>query len=61
MSNTMLRYLHTTENIFTEGLSAKTFEHGTYALIPPVHAGNYCQADLKEPQGPFSERFLEAW
>ena len=39
-SNTMLRYLHTMENSFTKGLLAKMSEHGTYALIPPAHAGN---------------------
>ena len=39
-SDTILRYLHTTEKSFTEGLSAKMFEHGAYALIPPTHAGN---------------------
>ena len=39
-SNTMLRYLQTTAKIFTEGLSAKMFEHGAYALIPPDHACN---------------------
>ena len=39
-SDTMLRYLHTTVKSFTKGLSAKIFEHGAYALIPPAHAGN---------------------
>ena len=37
-SNTMLRYLHTIADIFTEGLSEKMFKHGAYALIPPAHA-----------------------
>ena len=32
-SDTMLRYLHTTANSFTEGLSAKFFEHDAYVLI----------------------------
>ena len=36
-SNTMLRYLHTTAKSFTEGLSAKRFEHDAYVLIPPDH------------------------
>ena len=39
-SDTMLRYLHTAANNFTEGLSSKMFEHDAYALIPPAHAGN---------------------
>ena len=39
-SDTIIRYLHMTEKIFTEGLSTKMFEHITYALIMPVHAGN---------------------
>ena len=39
-SNTMLRYLHTMAKIFTEGLSAIMFEHGTYVLITPAHVGN---------------------
>ena len=38
--NTMIRYLHTTANSFTKGLSEKIIEHGAYALIPPAHAGN---------------------
>ena len=38
--NTMLRYLHTTEKSFTEGLSANMFEHVVYTLLPPAHAGN---------------------
>ena len=38
--DTMLRYLHTMAKSFTEGLWAKMFEHGAYALIPPAHAGN---------------------
>ena len=39
-SNTMLCYLHKTENSFTKGLASKMFEHGAYVLIPPDHAGN---------------------
>ena len=39
-SDTMLCYLHTTANIFTEGLWSNMFEHGAYTLIPPDHAGN---------------------
>ena len=39
-SDTILRYLHTTANSFTEGLLAKMFKHGTYALIPPPHTSN---------------------
>ena len=57
----MIRYLHTTANSFTEVLWAKIFEHGAYALIPPTHAGNYFQAAVKGPQGPFSKGFLEVW
>ena len=40
LSDTILRYLQTTANSFTEGLSVKMFEHGAYALIPPTHANN---------------------
>ena len=36
----MLRYLHTTANSFTEGLWAKMFEYGAYAIIPPAHSSN---------------------
>ena len=39
-SNTMLCYLHTTEKSFIEGLLAKMFEHGAYALILTAHTGN---------------------
>ena len=39
-SDTVLLYLHTTSNSFTEGLSVKIFQHGTYTFIPPSHAGN---------------------
>ena len=39
-SNTMLRCLHTTEKSFTEALSTKMFEHGTYVLIHPAHTGS---------------------
>ena len=39
-SDKILHYLHTTANSFTEGLLAKMFEHGAYALIPRTHAGN---------------------
>ena len=39
-SDTMLRYLHTKANSFTKYLSAKMFEHGAYALIPPAHVSN---------------------
>ena len=38
-SNTMIRYIQTKAKSFTEGLAANVFQHGTYALIPPVHAG----------------------
>ena len=57
-SITMLRYLHTTAKSFTEGLSVKLFEHVVYTLLPSSHAGNYCQAALKRPQGPFYKRVL---
>ena len=39
-SDTMLRYLRTTENSFTEGLSANMFKHGDYVLTLPDHASN---------------------
>ena len=39
-SDTIIHYLHTTAKSFTKGLSAKMFEHGAYALIPPTHADN---------------------
>ena len=54
----MLHYLHTTANSFTKGLLAKLFEHGAYALIPPEHASNKCQAALKGPQCPFYKGLL---
>ena len=38
--DTMLPYLHTTANIFTEGLSENMFQHCAYVLIIPSHAGN---------------------
>ena len=36
-SNVMLRYLHTTEKAFTEGLESRMVQHGDYMLIPPAH------------------------
>ena len=39
-SDTMIRYLHMTAKSFTEGLSAKMFEHDAYVLIPPAHDSN---------------------
>ena len=39
-SNTVLCYLQTTVKSFTEGLSIKMFEHGTYVLVPPTHTRN---------------------
>ena len=39
-SDKILLYLQTTAKSFTEGLSAKMFEHGAYALITPTHVGN---------------------
>ena len=39
-SDTMLRYLHMTANIFTEGLLGKMSKHGAYELIPLACAGN---------------------
>ena len=39
-SDTIMRYLHTTVNSFTEGLSANMFKHGAYVLILPTHSGN---------------------
>ena len=38
--DTMLRYLHMTDKIFTEGMAVKIFQHGKYALIHPMHAVN---------------------
>ena len=38
--NMILCYLHKTAKSFTEGLLAKMFKHGAYALIPPTHDGN---------------------
>ena len=38
-SDTIIHYLHTTAKLFIEVLSAEMFEHGTYALIQPMHAG----------------------
>ena len=60
-SDMILRYLHPTENSVTEGLLANMFKHGAYALIPPTHAGNYCHAALKVPQGPFIQGVMDAW
>ena len=56
-SDTIVCYLHTTAKSFTEVLSAGMIEHGTYALIPPAHAGNWFQAAHKESKGPFSKGF----
>ena len=39
-SDKILLYLQTNAKGFTEGLSAKMFEHGAYALITPTHVGN---------------------
>ena len=39
-SNTIIRYIHTTEKSFTEVLSANMFEQGAYTLILPAHVGN---------------------
>ena len=36
-SDVMLRYLHTTEHTFMEGLASCMVQHGDYALIPPAH------------------------
>ena len=58
-SDTILRYLHMTAKSFTKGLSAKMFEDGAYALIPPTHTGNYFHAALKGPQGPLSKGVSE--
>ena len=38
-SNIMLRYLHTSAQIFTSGLAARMVQHGYYVLIPPAHGG----------------------
>ena len=39
-SDPILRYIDTEAKSFTKGLSAKMSEHGAYALIMPMHAGN---------------------
>ena len=36
-SNIVLRYLHTTEQTFKEGLAECMVQQGDYALIPPAH------------------------
>ena len=36
-SNTMLRYLHTTSNCFTDGLAVRMSQYDDYALIPPAY------------------------
>ena len=36
-SNIMLRYLDTTAQTFTEGLTSRMVQHRNYALIPPAH------------------------
>ena len=58
-SDVMIRYLHTMANSFSKDLAIKMFQHGTYTLIPPAHDGNYFQAALTGPQGPYSKGFLE--
>ena len=35
--NVMLRYVHTTAETITEGLTSLMVQHGDYALIPPTH------------------------
>ena len=35
--NTMLHYLHTTTNYFTQGLATRIVQSSTYALIIPAH------------------------
>ena len=37
--NSMLRYLHTTSQTFTAGLTARMVQNGDYVLIPPAHGG----------------------
>ena len=39
-SDMMICYLHTMTKSFVLGISARIFEHITYALIPPAHAKN---------------------
>ena len=36
-SKAMLCYLHTTVQMFTEGLPARMVQHRNYAFIPPAH------------------------
>ena len=38
-SDSMLCYLHMTAHTFISGLTARIFQHGDYALIPPAHGG----------------------
>ena len=38
-SDSMIRYLHTTAQTFTEGIAARMVQHGDYALIPTAHGG----------------------
>ena len=40
MSNTMLRYLHTTGKSFADGRAVKIFQDGTRTIISPAHARN---------------------
>ena len=37
-SDTILRYIHTTAKIFTDGLAIRMFQYGNYTLIPPTHS-----------------------
>ena len=37
-SDTMLHYLHTTANIFTNSLAVRIIQHGEYTIILPVYA-----------------------
>ena len=60
-SNTMICYLHITANSFTKGLTVKMYQHGSYALISPVHAGNKCQAELRVPHAPNPKIFLGSY
>ena len=60
-SDTMIRYLHTTVNIFTSGLSFLMIQHGDYMLIPPAHASFYGKASQTVPQAPEVKGFMWAW
>ena len=60
-SDTILLYLHTTSNSFTDDLAVRMFQYGNCALIPPAHANVKCQAALTDSCTPDSQGFLGSW